>query len=769
MLNILGLILGIFCFLLTLLFVFYENSFDGYHENKDRLARIVTTLNSGGNVTNTALANGFLANSLPDEFPEIETMIRFKRLENKNILKADGISEGIITENVFLVDPLVFRVFSYELLEGNPTTCLAEPNSIVITENTGRKLFGTAAELNKIVILNGRTFKVTGIAKDLVGNSDLKFDALIPVLAIEQIDWAYSYLLFNNSDSRDNFQPKLDEYTEEYIKPLVSKEGVQINYTLEPLEETHFSKNLVYDTKKGNKTYVYIFLATGILILFIACINYINLTVVKSYVRLSEISVQKIFGASQWSIVVQFIIESFILVIVATIISFLLVLALVPTYADVLNKGMTVASLFDWRIVTTLFFVIVLLSISGSIYMGFAAKNLQLSSVLKSKGGGQSHQIKKVAKGMLGLQFFISFFMIMSGLMVYQQVKFLNDAPLGFDYENVMVLELPQNDEKTAQAKQLKILLNRQPQVIHTALCGENSLPGQSPSIEVFQYQHNGAQNRKTSNNISIDEDYFDLLNVSLSKGNHFREKESGDTVVHAMVSKMFVKNAGWKDPIGKKITVLGERELEVVGVAADFHFASLHNPMEPLIIIQDNAFPAYLLIKTDKGGVELSTTVLASLWSQAYAEYPLNYFYLDEYLSRQYQDERSLVLLLFSLTGLIIFISCLGLIAYCSYVIKQDSLEIAVKLILGASFVNILEKFVRQFLPLLLLAFVISSVVAWYFLDEWLNQFSYHIELDFRYFLLALLSMVILVGTIVFVYTLKGFRTNPIELIREN
>ena len=769
LLNILGLTLGISCFVFTLLYVFYEHSFEGYHENKNRIARVVTEVKSGGDETKTALANGFLALVLPDEFPEIEAVVRFKHLEDKALIKTDDLVENIMVEDIYLGDPQVFRVFSYGFLEGNPATCLAEPNTIVITKTTAEKLFGSSSALNKFVVLNGRTLKVTGVLHDLPGNSDFKFQALISSVGFGEIDWAYSYILFDNADSRSSFQSKLDVYTEKNISPVFKSQGVDISYTLEPLEKVHFSNNSLYDTEKGNKVYVYIFLTTGIFILLIACVNYISLTVVKSYVRISEVNIQKIFGASQARIILQFIVESFLLVFISTVISFFLVYAFLPGYANVLNRSITHSDLFDWRIALVIILVLVVLGVSGALYMAFSSRNLQLSGTLKSKSGSQGMRIKKVVKSMLGLQFFISFFMLIAGLLVYQQVNFLNDAPLGFNYENVLVVELPQEGQKTANAKQLKLLLDGQPQVKSTAFCGQNSLPGQFSSVEVFEYQNEGIQNRKTSNNILIDEHYFKLLEIPILKGNHFREKDNSGTVHSAIVSNMFVKNVGWENPIGQKLVIPGQLELEVVGVIPDFHFSSLHNPIEPMIIIQEPGFPAYILVKTMGGNNELVVEGLKQSWSNAFPEYPLNFFFLEDFLSRQYLSEHNLVMLLLTLTGLIVLISCLGLIAYCSYIIKQDSLEIAVKRILGASFWNIYSKFIRQFLPLLVVTFILSSIVAWYLLNQWLDRFSYHIDMGYEHLFVALLGMILLMGSIMMFYTLRGVRINPVKLIREN
>jgi putative ABC transport system permease protein len=774
LLNLLGLTLGMTCFLFALLFVFYETNYDSYVLYKDRIARMVTTINSSGNVTNTALSVGNLTPAMRKQFPEISNMVRFLPVPGRTGINVKDKGNTIPLENIYYVDPDVFSVFSYPLIEGDRKSCLSAPGTIVLSKKIAKRLFGNTSPLERSVVLNNKLLKVTGIIQDLPGNSDLVFDGLISWKTLAKSDddsWVYTYILFNSAMARNSFQLKLDKFTDEMINPeLERNEHVTLKNKLEPMGSIHFSNNSVYDTPKGDKKFVNIFLVTGILILLIACTNSVNMMVVRSFSRATESTIQKIYGASRTALILQQMLESILIGLVAAILSFFIIWILLPEYAVVINRRLDTPDLFNGKILGAIIAALLVLGLSGAIYTGFFLRRVQLADILRS-GTTRGYQMKWVPRLMLGFQFFISMGMMVAALVVHRQVKYMKEAPLGFNPNNVVVIELPKGEEAAAGSIYLKNALSTVPGIQKLSLCGDHTLPGQMSDLDNFVYIENGIQIKKVVADASVDPDYVDVLQVHLSKGERFHTPKKGKSKNEVMVNELFAKRAGWKgyEVIGQKIAMAGDSSAyQVVGVVSDFHFSSLHNPVVPMIIIQDPGDPAYLLVRTDAAATNAVLDRIGKEWKKTYPGLPFFSYFLDQHILQQYRSDDDLLALLLILTSLIIVISCIGLMAYTSFIMRIASTNIAIRRIIGASFRNIFNLFNRQFVIILAIAFLIATPVSWYLLKNWLNNFSYHIQPAVTDFLVPVLTIGAVVGSVVAWYSWRCIRINPAKIIRE-
>jgi len=769
LLNLLGLTLGITCFLFALLFFIYETGYDNFQINKDRIARIVTTTLSGDNETRTALSNSFLAITLPKKFPEISSVVRFKRFDGRAEIRLKDPGKNLALENIYYSDPDVFEVFSYPLLEGERKTCLREPNTIILSRRIAKKLFGERSGINQIVFVNDKILKVTAVADEPPGNTDFKFEALISINSLPKANpgpWVYTYVLFNNVQAMKTFQAKLNIYANEFVNPQFEKEGVSISYRLEPLGTMHFSNNSVYDTPKGNRTTVNIFLATGILILIIAFTNSINLAVVKTFSRSLDVTIQKIFGASKAGLIAQHVMESVIVGLVAIILSIFLIWLFLPEFAVLLNRELSVSDLLNLKILVSIITSLFVLGAGGAVYTAFYLGKVQLADTLRS-GTSKGFKMRIVPRLILGFQFFISMGMIVASLVVYRQVKYLKDAPLGFNPKNILVIDLPQGDKASSGDKYLKNKLRSDPDIIKTSLCGANSLPGEYTEVDVFEYEENGIRVKKAVDNIGVDADYLDLLQIPFIKGEDFHSVKDSVSNTDVIVTSSFANRAGWDQPLGEKIVNADETD-QVIGVVPDFHFSSLHNPIAPLIIFNEPENPAYMLVKVEEGKSSEVLNRLRTEWKNAFPEFPFYYYFLDQHLLQQYQDEGNLLKLLLSLSLLIVIISCIGLITYTSFIMRITSLEIAIRRVLGASFRNVFNRFNRQFIIILLIAFLTASPVVWILLSKWLNQFSYHVYPNVTDLLVALSAIVLVVTSVILYYAWRSISVNPAKIIRE-
>jgi len=388
------------------------------------------------------------------------------------------------------------------------------------------------------------------------------------------------------------------------------------------------------------------------------------------------------------------------------------------------------------------------LGASGAVYTGFYLKRISLAGSLRSKAS-RGVGMGLVPKLMLGFQFFISIGMIVASLLVSRQVRYLRNTPLGFNPKNVLVVELPQGIHAAAGDKYLKHELGADPDILMLSLCGSNSLPGEYTSIDVMEYQERKVLVKKAIDNISVDANYLPLLQIPLLAGTGFEDKAENDSNGHVIVTALFARNAGWNQAVGQTIFQPGETD-QVIGVAPDFHFSSFHNPIAPMLIFQDPSDPAYLLIRM---GDHTSAAVIARLqlaWKKAFPQFPVSYFFLDQHLLQQYKDEENLFKLLLTLSLLSIGISCIGLVAYTSYIIRIAIFDIAVRRVLGASFEDIFKLFGRQFAVLLGIAFLAAFPVSWYLIGKWLNQFSYHENLKLTDYFVALGLMAGIVSVVI-------------------
>jgi putative ABC transport system permease protein len=778
LLNLLALVLGIGCFLFTLLFVFYEHGYDRSNSKLDRICRLVSDVHSGGNESKEAVAFGFLREQLRKQFPEIERIGRFDSYDGRTGLRWKPNEALIPVEKLYYADQDVFDIFPYHLLAGNGKTCLQAPNTIVVTSSLALRIFGKTDPMGQTLSLKGRPLKVTGIMADLPGNTDLRFNGLMSAGGLppeEMQGWMYVYVLFRNAKAMAAFQPKLDGFFKNTLNPEIGADATtQVSGVILPLGSVHFSAYRERDTPKGNAVYVNIFFITGILILLIACTNSINLTIVQSFSRVMDVTIRKIYGASKLRLIWQHVLESLFVGGIAILLSFLLVWLLLPAFALVVDRDLAAYDLFNWRMLGAAIAGLVLLGAGGAVYTGVYLNKVQLADTLRSKNskiGG----LRIVPRLMLGFQFFISTGMLIAAISVYRQVGYFRSAPLGFNPDNVLVVQLPQNALDSAEevmdrsAKNyLRNTLDHDPDVVLTSFCDATALPGGDADIDVEEYRDHGVKVRKTIYHLDVDAHYFSLLQIPVIQGEGFRDIKDSSARNHALVTTGFAHKAGWTRPIGEVITSQSG-PVRVDGVVPEFHFGSLHHIILPLVIFQQTNAQDYLLVRVTPAR---TATVLKGLevnWKKAFPDVPFFYTFLDEHLMQQYRDDNNLLDLLLTLTVLMIAISCIGLVAYVSFLLRMAKTSIAIRRVIGAAFKDIYALFARQFVWLLLIGFAVAAPLAWWSSSLWLMQFAYHVDPRPADLGIALAAMGILVGVIVLRYTWQSARVNPGRVLREN
>ena len=781
LLNLLALVLGIGCFLFTLLFVFYEHGYDAGNTRRDRICRLVTDVHSGGNESKEALTFGLVRDQLRKQFPEIERIGRFASYDGRTGLRWKPQEALIPVEKLYYADQDVFDIFSYHLVAGNMQTCLKAPNTIVLTASLARRIFGKTDPMGQTLGLKGRPLKVTGVMADLPGNSDLHFNGLLSADGLSpgvMQDWVFVYVLFRNAGAMRGFQPKLDTFFKNTVNPELGLDATtQLSCKVQPLAAIHFSPYRERDTPKGNVVYVNIFFITGILILLIACTNSINLTIVQSFSRVMDVTIRKIYGASKLRLVWQHVLESLFIGGIAVLLSFLLVWLLIPAFAVVVDRSLSAHDLFNWKVVGAVIAGLVMLGAGGAVYTTVYLNKVQLADTLRSKNskiGG----LRIVPRLMLGFQFFISTGMLIAAISVYRQVSYFRSAPLGFNPDNVLIVQLPQNAMDSLEnvsdhsaGKFLSNTLDHDPDVVMTSFCDATALPGGDADIDIMEYREHGVKVKKTVYHLDVDAHYFSLLQIPVIRGEGFRDIKDSTAKQHALVTTSFVRKAGWTQPIGEVFTTQGGAGpvVRVDGVVPDFHFSSLHHSILPLVIFQQTDDQDYLLVRVTPARTAAVLKGLEANWKKAFPEVPFFYSFLDEHLMQQYRDDNNLLSLLLTLTLLMIAISCIGLIAYVSFLLRMAKTSIAIRRVIGAAFKDIYALFAWQFAWLLLIGFVVAAPLAWWLSVIWLRQFAYHVDPRPADLGISLVALGVLVGMIVLRYALHSVRINPGRVLREN
>lgn len=773
LLHFLGLTLGFSCFLFTFLFVHYERNYDSLTAGRDRICRMGTDVRSGGVETRAALVYGFLADPLARQFPEIEQVIRFHPFDGKTGLRWKATDPLIKVQRLYYSDSSALTTFGWHVQTGDARRCLTAPNSIVLTNRLSRRIFGRTAALGQTLTLNGKPLSVTAIVEDPPGNISQPWDALISFSTLSEDDakdWTYLYLLFHSAAAARAFPPRLDSFARTVINPELGFNphiDLKFIFFLQPLPDVHFSDFLERDTPKGNRVYVNIFLVTGILILLIAFTNSINLSIVQSFSRIGDVTIRKIYGASPVQLVGRELTVSLLVGSLALGLSFLLAAWLLPAFASLVNRDMTMTDLFNGKVLAAAIISLAVLGTGSALYTAVYLRRVQPADTLRSRQH-KMRGLQTLPRLMLGLQFFIAIGMGTVALSVYRQVRYFQETPLGFSADNVLIVNLPQEDAAVSGIRYLQRELGRDPDISLIAGCAESGLPGGNVDIDLMTYREQGVKVHKTIYHIDVDDHYLPLLKIPLIRGHGFNPIPDTAAANSAIVTSSFARKAGWSDPIGETI-VWGNHRIQVIGVVPDFHYRSLHQAITPMVIFQQSGSSEELLLRVSPVRTAAVLQRLQAIWKRTFPETPLYYSFLDEQLAQQYRDESGLLRLLLTLTIGMIVVSAIGLIAYLSFLLRLARTGIAIRRVIGAKFGDIYVLFARPFLLLLLIAVAGAGPLAWWCVHSWLQQFAYHVRPQLTDLFIALACVAAGVALLVANVAVRGIRANPARSLRED
>lgn len=785
LISILGLAVGIACALFISMYVYNELSFDQFHTKKDRIYRVVEKIDHNGEI-NAALTSVAVGPTLVQDYPEVENYVRFLSMGGGSA-QTVTVGDKIFREsNFWFTDSTLFDVMSFPLVAGDPATALSGPRLCVLSEALAIKFFGSIDEaMGKDIEIGTGTFTVNGVIQNGPRNSDIVYDAFvsfstIPVQSMQALeqDWfrltAYTFVLFNAPIAPESFNTSLDEFSERYVTPYIEpiSPSSSAEFRLQPLENLHFDNSREYDLPKGNRTYLSIFILLAVFILSIASINYINMSLSQSIKRAKEVGVRKSLGANATQVRSQFLGESFIICFLALVGGLVLVEVLLGAFNSITGKNFAFADVFSVQMVFTMLVLTLLVGLLSGFYPALVLSRFEASEVLRGSLPriGKFGNLRRV---LMVLQFGFSLLMIIGTLSIFSQMNYLQEKNLGFDKDQLVLINIPQDTAVFNHLASFKEELLKNPNVL--GVTGSGQMPGGRVGELMFRIEQDGGQmQEKNIKFLGADEDFFPLLGLEIIKGRAFSSDIQSDIQQGFIINETAVKQFGWtENPIGKRMqwglidATSAANDGRVVGVVKDFHFSSLHNPMEPLAILFRPNFSLLFSVKLKGGDVKASLAYLEDQWSDFAGSHPFEFQFLDERVNSQYTEEQTLLRIFGYFSVLSILIASMGLFALTSFTVEQRLKEFSMRKVLGAKVADLARLLGKEFLVLLGIALLIVSPLAWYLLIDWLQNFSYRIDIPWFSFVLALvLTLCITVCTIGY-HVFRLSRSNPARTLR--
>ncbi|UZR95348.1 ABC transporter permease [Chondrinema litorale] len=788
LINLSGLGLAIACNILIYIFVKDELSFDQFHQLKDRIVRInrITYNPDGSFKSSDAFLPMPLGPSIEKDLPEVEKAIRFLSY-NQYFVK---IGEDVFSNEVLFTEPEFLNTFSFKVLKGNKNTALDELNSILITEDVASKYFKETNPIGQEIEVklgdNFETFIISAILEDSPSNSSISFNMILPLVkAKSAFDWVKesedmwnrsafpTYLLLKEGVSVDQLQQKLLSFRHNYYPEELGElkkeknwqkgDPVEVNYYAQPITDIHLNTQLQSGmSTPSNPVYSYILIAIGLSLLVLACINFTTLTIGQATRRIREIGMRKTVGAQRLQLIFQFWIESFLMTVLATIIGVFLAYITLPEFNFISQKNLEFSSLINLPSITVLVLFLITTGIVAGAYPAIMFSGFKPLYALKGKVklGGTN----LFTRSLVVLQFVISALLVSVTLLMSKQIQYMKTKDLGFSKEQILVINSNSLDGYNLIEK-LRVETANIPSILNIAGSATSFTMGSMR--RGFEYD---GENKQV-HYFEVSANYIETMDMKLLEGRNFNPLLASDSTNSILVNQALVKDFNFDNPIGVKLEgfARGDNPAPVIiGVLKDYHFTSLASAIEPLAITIGSRFGyRYLLVKIAPGTIKQSISALENIWNKISPDLPFTYYFLDNQMKNQYEnDERWEKIVLYA-SAITIFIACLGLFGLTSITTAGRVKEIGIRKVLGASITRIIWLISSEFTLLVSLAILIATPVTWFLCKEWLQNFAYKIAISPSLFLLTglfILSLSILTSAF---YTIKSALSNPVKALR--
>jgi putative ABC transport system permease protein len=794
--NVLGLATGMAVCLLIVLFVTSELSYDRHHEKAENIYRVALDRFYPGRSSSYSMIPQSIGPAIQAEFPEVKECTRVFNFTGGGGNFFMRVGDKTYEEKAVLaVDSNFFRVFSGEFLAGDKATALHQQNAVVLSETAAKKMYGSAsAAMGKQFLTDGdqnNTFLITGVCKDWPESSHFTFDVLLSVTGfpfIRQPNYtgfaAHTYLLLSPGADANTLEAKLPTIIEKYVAGAIEaafaqryedfkKAGNGYHYFLQPLQRIHLTSDLEAELRpNGSMTAVYIFSLIAVFILFLACINFINLSTARSVERAREVGIRKTFGSEKSALVQQFLVESVTISLLSLVVAIGLMFILLPLFNQLSGKALTAGTFLQPLFLLLLVLFAVVVGLVAGIYPAFVLSSFQPITVLKGRFKSNRKGLA-LRNGLVVFQFAISVILVIATIVVNQQMRYMVGDRLGFRKDQIIVLEradLLDNSTEAFKTELRKIAGVEQ-------VSGTSAMPG-TQNFFGTTWQKEGAKESLTGRGLVVDEQFANTMDLQLQEGRFF-SKSFGTDSLSVVLNEKAVQELGLgASPIGTRLTSPdgffnapdgSSYVYTVVGVLNDFHYQSLHQKITPLVITNSARGNGHNLIAIRIHAANFASAVQAieSKWKTFVKDRPFHYNFFDQMLADQYLAELTTQRIFTAFSSLAIFIACIGLLGLVAYTTQQRNREISIRKVLGASAANIVNMLSQDFLKLVLIASLIGLPIAWWGTHKWLEDFAYRISISWWVFgIAAFIALLIALFTISF-QSLKAAFTNPVKNLR--
>jgi putative ABC transport system permease protein len=775
-LNILGLAVGMAVFILIMLFVRTELSYDRFHAEAGNIFRVIK-----GDAGNTFIGSnvfartpGPLAAALMRDFPEVRTAARISN--SPNVLLSRG-KESFREGNFFWADPQTFRIFSFPLSRGDRDAILQDPYSLVLSEKAARRFFGEADPIGQTLAFRAQDktvdFRVEGVFRDIPSNSHFVMDVVAPFETMEKIySWAdltqwgqnsfFTYLLLKEGTDPRAIDRKMPAFIDKYAAGQI---GAKTRYFLQSLTRIHLQAGINWDfVKTGDARFVLLLSSIALLVLVIACVNYMNLATAQSLKRAKEVGLRKVVGATKSQLVRQFLGDSMSLTFIALILAMGLVLFALPAFKAFVERDLVFNPFRDPALTPGLLLLALAVGTAAGSYPAFfvsafrPVSALRGTGVLKSKG-------RWLRNALIVFQFAASIALIICTLGIRSQLRYIRNRDMGYQREQIVVLT--QQGGLRGNLEAFKTEIRRNPSIMKVAgsSCLPNDIdgktfanwPGKSKTTEIPIYF------------MEADYDFAELYGLAIVRGRDFSRTVTSDSKGAFLINESAQKAIGWSEPIGRPFIRWGNGKPDgsIVGVVKDFHMHSLRLPIMPLWIFLNPNRADTLSIKIRGENIPQTLAFIRKAWERFSPEYPFEYSFFDEIFNRAYRTEQRLETLLGAFSGIAVFVACLGLFGLASFAAEQRTKEIGIRKVLGASAARIMAMFSRAFIKWVVLANLIAWPIGYFAMRTWLRNFAYRTSLTVPMFLGAALAAFAIAAAVISLQTYRAATANPADSIR--
>jgi len=766
-LNILGMTLGITSALFLILYVSDELSYDRYHEHADRIYRVQSHITETDDEFTWIVAQIPFAPQVKEDYPEVEQVSRLINFQRSLFTRGDI---EFTEEDVYYADSTFFDIFTYETLAGSTEEALDSPNSIVLTETMANRYFEQGQAVGGTLEVGDEIYTVTAVIQDVPANSHILFDGLVSrnSLPREMGSWGnfgvFTYLLLQRGEDYAAFQEKIEEMYDRYMATIFEGVGITVEYELMPLTRIHLhSDNAGEPQPTGSIQYVIIFSIVAFFLILIATLNYINLATARAARRAKEISLRKVTGSSRRLLIVQFLTESSFLTFLSLALSIILLMIFLPQLNMLSGKSFTLGILGRPVVILSMIGIMILVGILGGTYPAIYLS--RFSPVQVMKGVTQSGRSKGIFRKVLAvIQFTISAAMIACTLVVINQLNFMQNKDQGWEMEGIVTLQIPDNEPIT-QMRLLKEKLTENPQIEKVTLT--NTPIGEGSGKVIFDMETSNGMEPRGINFVVVDHDFAETMGIEVLRGRDFSMEFIGDTLTGVMVNETLAERLNWEEPLGKRVQLGdgGQIMATVIGLIGDYHQTGMYNEVESLMLVYRLDGPL-IYVRLSGNNDEQTLAYMQQQWEEVFPGKPFDYEFLSDQFNEQFSSDRTRRTVFAGFTILTIVIACLGLFGLASYTAERRTREIGIRKVFGASIPRVLRMIIREFLILVLLAFIISVPVVWFLMGDWLQNYVYRIEISPVIFLWTLI--LILVPTVITI-SFKSYRAataNPADAL---